>query len=87
MNESSQGTAGPSGINNLKVLIENVKKKYEKVFTNDGRWPCPFCLMKSKSYFQCRVHIKKIIQASPVKIVKNYLINTSKKKTVKHLSK
>ncbi|KAJ6636200.1 hypothetical protein Bhyg_14788 [Pseudolycoriella hygida] len=51
---------GPaSGINNMTDLLEKTKVKYNSIHPDDKRWPCPFCLSKEKTLFQCKVHKKK----------------------------
>lgn len=44
MGDSSGGTQGPSGIQNMKEFLEKTKEKYNSLFPKDKRWPCPFCL-------------------------------------------
>lgn len=57
MGLSSQGQQGSSGLNNLKELIQKLKKEYQNVTPNYKKWPCPFCIHHSKTLIQCRVHI------------------------------
>lgn len=59
MGDSSGGTPGPSGLQDLKELLKKTKDKYNLFHPDDKRWPCPFCLEKPKSLFQCKFHIKK----------------------------
>lgn len=59
MGDSSGGTPGLSGINDLKDLLEKTKAKYVSLHPNDNRWPCPFCLSKEKTLIQCKIHIKR----------------------------
>ena len=59
MRDSYEGTPGTSGINNLNDLLQKTKIKYNLIHHNDKRWPCPFCLNKERTLFQCKVHIRK----------------------------
>ncbi len=58
MGDSSGGIPGPSGLSNLTDLLEKTKEKYQLFNLNDKRWPCPFCLSKQPSLFQCKIHIR-----------------------------
>lgn len=55
----SIGGQGGSGITILRDLIIIQRKHYQETKPNDKRWPCPFCLLKSKTNLQCIIHIKK----------------------------
>lgn len=44
---------------NLRDLIQLQRDRFKESMPNDKRWPCPFCLTKSKTNIQCIVHIKK----------------------------
>lgn len=54
--------AGPSRIKDLKDLLQETKEQYDllnpRLNQNDKRWPCPFCLTKSKNLIECTIHIK-----------------------------
>lgn len=57
MGDDSTGE-GTSNIRNLKFLIDEAKSNFNKINVNDDRWPCPFCIIISKTKIQCRIHIK-----------------------------
>lgn len=58
MGDSSGGAPpGPSGLNNVKDLLQKTKKQYNLIHP-DKRWPCPFCLHIAKTLFQCQIHIR-----------------------------
>lgn len=59
MGDSTGGTPGHSGINDMKQLLEKTKVKYNLIHPNENKWPCPFCLSKEKTFIQCKIHIKK----------------------------
>lgn len=58
MGDSSGGTPGPSGLNDLRDLLQRTKDRYEMIHSNKKLWPCPFCLHKAKSLFQCQMHVR-----------------------------
>lgn len=58
MGDSSGGDAGPSGIKNLKELLQKSKKEYKESNPTDKRWPCPFCPIKEKTLIRCKIHVK-----------------------------
>lgn len=59
MGDSSDGTpSGPSGLHDVKDLLQRTKNQYILIHPNDKRWPCPFCLYKGKTLFQCKLHIR-----------------------------
>lgn len=51
------GEQGTSGISNIKDLIEKSKERFNELYPDDIRWPCPFCILKSNSKIQCYNHI------------------------------
>src|ERR1700744_638876 len=58
MGDSSDGTPGSSGLQDMKNLLQRTKNQYILIHSNDKRWPCPFCLHKAKTLFQCKLHIR-----------------------------
>lgn len=80
--------AGPSGINDLKSLIEQVKNEYEIIFPGMKKWPCPFYHTKSKDRPQCRIHnarkhpsISRADRSELVKFCKDFNTNDDSSKT------
>lgn len=55
----SGGKPSCSGLSNLKELLQNTRDEYQKFNPNFKQWPCPFCIIKSKTLIQCRIHIFK----------------------------
>lgn len=58
MGDSSTGEGG-SNIRNLTSIIQATKDKFNQLHINDKRWPCPFCIIISKTKIRCRIHIKR----------------------------
>lgn len=59
MGSTSGGSPGPSGTTDMKGLLEKTREKFLQSNPRDRHWPCPFCLHKAKTVFQCLVHVKK----------------------------
>lgn len=57
MGDASPGE-GTSNIRNLKTLIQDTKEKFNKINTNDKRWPCSFCIMIENTKIKCLIHVK-----------------------------
>lgn len=74
MGDASGGAPGPSGINDMKNLLEKIKEKYNFLHPNDNRWPCPFCLCKEKTIIQCKIHIRND-HPNLMKIDERYLLS------------
>lgn len=56
MGHASGGTPRCSQKNDLKILIEETKKKLD---VNNKCWPCPFCFTQEKTELRCLMHVKK----------------------------
>lgn len=58
-NVSLKEPPDPLVTTDLKVLLNELKIRYKDTYPNDERWPCPFCLVLSKTKIQCNTHITK----------------------------
>lgn len=59
MGFSSDGIPCSSGVTNMKELLTKTKNEYQKFNPKNKQWLCPFCITKSKTLVQCRIHIYK----------------------------
>lgn len=59
MGDTSGGKPSSSGLTDMKELLQKTRTEYQTFHPKSKQWPCPFCIIKSNTLIQCRIHIFK----------------------------